>query len=74
MASETRLGQIYLGFSRYPAARSSVDDTGAATVRWSDMRFVGGALRLEQPPRREPFSAVVRFDPTGRVIEERFGP
>lgn len=74
VASATRLGRIYLGFSRYPAARSSIDDAGTTTVRWIDMRFAGGALRLERPPRREPFSAVVRFDRTGRVIEERFGP
>jgi membrane-bound metal-dependent hydrolase YbcI (DUF457 family) len=74
MASETNLGQTYLGFARFPAARTSVDADGGATVRWSDMRFVGGPLRLDQRPQREPFSAVIRLDPGGRVIEERFGP
>ena len=74
MASETRLGQIYLSFSRFPAARPSVDSTGTSTVRWSDMRFVGGPLRLDARQQRDAFSAVIRIDSGGRVIEERFGP
>jgi hypothetical protein len=36
--------------------------------------IAGGPLRLEQVPRGEPFSAVVRVDAGGRVIEEHFGP
>ncbi|MCC7417337.1 MAG: metal-dependent hydrolase [Acidobacteria bacterium] len=74
MAAETPLGQLFLGFSRFPAARASVDDSGAATVRMSDMRFVGGPLRLERRPEREPFSALIRFDAAGRVVEQRFDP
>ena len=73
-ASETRLGQIYLGFSRFPAARSFVDADGSAVVRWNDMRFVTGPLRTNQPTERTTFSAVVTIDPSGKVIEERFGP
>ena len=73
-AADTRLGRIYLGFSRFPAARTSVDADGVATTRWSDMRFVGGPLRLDQQPQRDPFSATVRIDRSGRVIEERLGP
>jgi inner membrane protein len=73
-AAETRLGGVYLGFSRFPAARAFVDPTGTATVRWSDMRFVGGLLTLDQPQRRpDPFIAVVRIGPDGQVIEERLG-
>ena len=73
-AAETRLGRVYLGFSRFPAARAFVDPTGMATVRWSDMRFVGGLLTLDQPVRRpDPFNAVVRIGSDGRVIDEHLG-
>ena len=59
-AAETRLGRVYLGFSRFPAARAFVDSAGTATVRWNDIRFVGGLLTLNQPERRpDPFNAVV---------------
>lgn len=73
-ASRTRLGQIYLRFSRFPAARSFVDRDGSAIVLWTDMRFVTGIRRTEQGTERTAFSAVVRLDPSGTVIEERFGP
>src|SRR6185295_446349 len=41
-AATTRLGLVFLGFSRFPAARFVVDPQGVAIVRWSDMRFVVG--------------------------------
>jgi membrane-bound metal-dependent hydrolase YbcI (DUF457 family) len=73
-AATTRLGQVFLGFSRFPAARSAVDVNGATTVRWTDMRFAGGPLALDQPaPRALPFTATVRTSPDGRVIEEKLG-
>jgi hypothetical protein len=71
-AATTALGQAFLGFSRFPAARTVVDAHGAATVRWSDMRFAGGVAGLEQPTRSvNPFTAIIRIDPAGRVVEER---
>ena len=71
-AAETRLGQVFLGFSRFPAARSGVDPHGITTVRWSDMRFAGGIAGLEQPTRSvNPFTATVRVDPDGRILDER---
>ena len=73
-AAATRLGQIYLGFSRFPAARAVVEPGGEALVRWNDMRFVGGILRLDQPRQRGAFTAEIRIDAAGRVIDERFGP
>jgi hypothetical protein len=73
-ASETRLGQIYLGFSRFPAARSFVDSDGSTIVRWNDMRFVTRPLPTNQQTEPTAFSAVVRLDSSGNVIEERFGP
>jgi inner membrane protein len=72
-AAETRLGQIYLGFSRFPAARSFVEPGGGAIVRWSDMRFAGGLLRLDRPSR-DAFTLEIRLDAAGRVLEEQFGP
>jgi membrane-bound metal-dependent hydrolase YbcI (DUF457 family) len=73
-ASDTRLGQVFLGFSRMPAARSAVDPHGDTTVRWTDVRFAGGAIGLDQPaPRALPFTASVRIAADGHVIEEKLG-
>jgi membrane-bound metal-dependent hydrolase YbcI (DUF457 family) len=73
-AAATHLGQVYLGFSRLPAARYAVDAHGATTVRWTDMRFAGGAFALDQPgPRTNPFTAAVRIDADGHVVEESLG-
>src|SRR6185503_14264351 len=47
-AASSRLGRVFLGFSRFPAARSVVDAEGVATVRWTDMRFVLGVGPIEQ--------------------------
>jgi hypothetical protein len=73
-AATTHLGQVFLGFSRFPAARSAVDQHGVTTVRWSDMRFAGGPFALDQPaPRGNIFTATVRIGPDGQVLEERLG-
>ena len=70
-AAAAPLAQIFLGFSRFPAARSITDDHGTSTVRFSDMRFAAGLVALEQPVRRpSPFSVLIRLDRTGRVIEQ----
>jgi membrane-bound metal-dependent hydrolase YbcI (DUF457 family) len=73
-AAATHLGQVYLGFSRLPAARSAVDSHGTTTVRWTDMRFAGGTFALDQPgPRAIPFTATVRLAADGSVLEEALG-
>jgi membrane-bound metal-dependent hydrolase YbcI (DUF457 family) len=73
-AATTDLGQVFLGFSRFPAARSAVDQHGVTTVRWSDMRFAGGPFALDQPaPRGNIFTATVRIGPDGQVVEEKLG-
>jgi membrane-bound metal-dependent hydrolase YbcI (DUF457 family) len=73
-AATTRLGQVFLGFSRFPAARWTVDGNGITTVRWDDLRFTGTALAADQPLRPPSlFSATVRIDAAGRVIDERLG-
>ena len=73
-AAETRLGRVFLGFSRFPSARAYTDPTGATTVRWSDMRFAGGIFALDQPVvRPDPFTAVVHIGADGRVDREQLG-
>jgi membrane-bound metal-dependent hydrolase YbcI (DUF457 family) len=69
-AASTDLARTFLGFSRLPAARSVVDRTGTATVRWSDMRFTGMTVA---PTQDDPFSAVVRIAADGRVLEQQLG-
>lgn len=73
-AAAAPFARTFLGFSRFPAARSTVNPEGAATVRWSDMRFVGGIMTLDQPIRRAgPFTLVVRVDANGQVVDESLG-
>ena len=72
-ASESHVGRVYLGFSRFPAARAVVSPDGTAMVSWTDMRFTARPLRLDQTLRRDPFVAIVRLDAAGRIVEERFG-
>lgn len=73
-AAQSRLGRVFLGFSRFPSARVLVAADGSATVRWSDMRFVGGLFTLDQPVRRPPpFTAVVQIGADGRITGEQLG-
>jgi hypothetical protein len=73
-AAETRLGHVFLGFSRLPAARTAVDPHGVTTVRWTDMRFAGGTFALDQQgPRANPFTATVRIGTDGKVTEQFLG-
>ena len=71
-AAGTRAAQVFLGFSRFPAARSFVDPAGAATVRFSDIRFVTSGF-VDEVRRSDPFTVIVRTTPDGRVTEEAFG-
>jgi membrane-bound metal-dependent hydrolase YbcI (DUF457 family) len=73
-AATTGLAQIFLGFSRFPAARWTTDGSGVTTVRWEDMRFAGAAAAMDQPFRPPNiFTAIVRLAADGRVLEERLG-
>jgi hypothetical protein len=73
-AARTPLGQVFLGFSRFPAARSAVDARGATTVRWTDMRFAGAVVPGDQVlTRSNLFTAVIRIDGNGQVIQETLG-
>jgi len=74
LAAASRLGQVFLGFSRFPDARSAVDRDGATTVRLTDMRFVGAPIAIDRPSRGATlFTALVRIDSSGQVISERLG-
>jgi membrane-bound metal-dependent hydrolase YbcI (DUF457 family) len=73
-AAETEVGRGFLGFSRFPAARAFVDGDGVTTVRWNEMRFTRGEAGAGQRGRREEFfTATVRLDRDGRIIEQRLG-
>ena len=73
-AATARVGQVFLGFSRMPAARSAVDAQGVSTVRWTDMRFAGGSIALDQQgPRTNPFTATVRIGPDGQFLDQFLG-
>src|SRR5258707_9257583 len=54
-AATSHLGQVFLGFSRLPAARMVVDRaTGVTTVRFLDMRFAAGPVTMDQPVTPAP--------------------
>ena len=71
-AAATRTGRVFLGFSRFPAARSFVDPAGLATVRWNDVRFAGGIYSMNDR-RPDPFAVVIRIGPDGHVVDETLG-
>jgi len=73
-AASAPLARIFLGFSRFPAARAFTDGAGVTTVRFIDMRFAAGLVAIEQPVRRsQPFSVTVHVAGDGRVIDESLG-
>jgi inner membrane protein len=73
-AATTRLGQIFLGFSRFPAARSLTDESGVTSVRFIDMRFSAGPVTVDQPVSRATlFTASVRIGADGAILQESLG-
>ncbi len=72
-AAATPVARVFLGFSRFPAARASEDPTGAAIVRWNDMRFAGGLFSLSAPRRPDPFTVTVRLAPDGAILQQQLG-
>lgn len=72
-AAHTRVGQIFLGFSRFPAARSSLDAQGVTTVRWSDMRFAMNRIGTDER-RSGIFLATVRVSADGLILDQHLGP
>ena len=73
-AAESRVGQAFLGFSRFPAARSTLDKEQLTIVRWTDVRFAGGPLALDQRGGRSSmFTATVRIGADGSIREQSLG-
>ena len=74
VAAGTDVGRVFLGFSRFPAVRVLVDGDGITTVRWNDMRFTRGETGADLQNRREEFfTATVRLDRDGRMVDQRLG-
>jgi membrane-bound metal-dependent hydrolase YbcI (DUF457 family) len=73
-AAAAPTARLFLGFSRFPAARSIVAEDGTATVRWSDLRFVQGRLVDPRQCRRGLFNATVVLAPDGTSGSDRLGP
>jgi inner membrane protein len=73
-AAATPDGQVYLGFSRFPEARTFVDRAGGATVRFNDMRFAGPLFAAGRQGRRaEPFTLTTELRPDGGVVRQTLG-
>ncbi len=74
-AAASQVGRVFLGFSRFPAARTSLERDGSIIVRWSDMRYIPPGLPRNSPARRGSFfSATVRVGADGSILEQRLGP
>jgi membrane-bound metal-dependent hydrolase YbcI (DUF457 family) len=73
-ASLAPTARVFLGFSRFPAARSLVHEDGSATVRWNDLRFIGRTVDDERAMRRGLFGATVTVAPDRSIASHRLGP
>jgi membrane-bound metal-dependent hydrolase YbcI (DUF457 family) len=74
-AAGTEVGQRFLGFSRFPAVRTTPGEH-ETIVQWDDMRFrrrIGGDLR-DGRSGTGLFTATVRLDPRGHVTGQELGP
>jgi membrane-bound metal-dependent hydrolase YbcI (DUF457 family) len=73
-AAASEVGRVFLGFSRFPAVRTTTH-AGVTTVRWDDLRFNPRPRpRPQNDPRGSFFSATVRINQAGVVIEQTLGP
>ncbi len=72
-AAAGSIARIFLGFSRFPSARSVINKDGSVRVRWTDVRFDTTA---EPGPRQGTgslFAVTIDVEPDGRILRERFG-
>jgi inner membrane protein len=72
-AAQSPVAQVFLGFSRFPAARSVVGADGAAIVRWNDLRFTADTAPGIRERAPNLFTATVQLDSAGKVVHERLG-
>jgi len=74
-AASSRIGRVFLGFSRLPSVRTSVGADGATTVLWTDVRFdTATLLRPVQARAINPFAAVVEVSDDHQILGERLSP
>jgi inner membrane protein len=72
-AAQAPVARVFLGFSRFPAARSVATADGGATVRWNDLRFASDTTPNLRERAPNLFTATVQLSPGGQVIRERLG-
>jgi hypothetical protein len=72
-AAQAPVAQVFLGFSRFPAARSVVGADGTATIRWNDLRFTSDTTPNLRERAPNLFTATVQLSPDGKVVGERLG-
>lgn len=72
-AAEAPVARTFLGFSRFPAARSVADPSGDVVVRFADIRFVADRMGDQRPQTGGMFGATVRVGGSGDVKEQRLG-
>jgi membrane-bound metal-dependent hydrolase YbcI (DUF457 family) len=72
-AADTPIAQVFLGFSRFPAARSALDAQGVTTVRWTDVRFTSVGVSEQRRSGPSFFTATVIVGADGRILRERLG-
>ena len=73
-AAAAPLARVFLGFSRFPAARWFTDPrTGETTVRWTDVRFATGLAIDQRAAQSGLFTVTARLDRDGHVLEEKLG-
>lgn len=71
-AARTELGRVFLGFSRFPATSSTLNEDDSASVRWVDLRFVN-TLGRRPASTRGMFSAHITLAPDGHVLSMDLG-
>jgi len=69
----TPLFRRFLGFSRLPVVRTTERPDGA-TVRLTDVRFVGPITFDPTGPRYGLFTVFVQVDSDGRILSEGLTP
>lgn len=74
-ASAAWVAQVFLGFSRFPIARSATSSDGSARVEWTDARFFDFTTDSSDLARTRSglFVASVHLASDGRVLDARLG-
>jgi membrane-bound metal-dependent hydrolase YbcI (DUF457 family) len=74
-ASSSHLAQVFLDFSRFPAADAIGHRDGRTTVHWYDLRFAEPPLGTSDGRRyTSPFAVWIRLSPAGDIIGQGLGP